>query len=402
MDLHYNGRKTFLRLFDDQIVFPTETETSAALKRLMLAKLPMIAFAQGESERSIDKLGDRHFKYLTNQITFRNSLINQGFDVEKVFLKDQDIPAAITALVIADPKVAFDSASMRKIRQYIADGGNLLIAGEPGKQDIVNPLLQSLGVQLMDGMMVERNRDFSPELVQPYLTTAAADFTKKLHEDFEDSLVIAMHGAAGLSYTTGGPFTITPLAMTSGKKSWNKKIKPDENMIELAEDQVEGRGFGSSFMIVGDGPVADDAPKAAKLKKAAPVVPKAPDPDPDILSFDPTKGDQQGPLPAVLGLSRTINGRQQKIVVAGDADFLSNAELARFNIKTCNFDFSTAIFSWFANGEFPIDSSRPPSKDKHIDLTDSGLTFLKILLMGILPGLLLVLGSILLIRRKRK
>jgi ABC-2 type transport system permease protein len=401
MDLHYNGRKTFLRLFDDQIVFPTETETSAALKRLMQAKLPMIAFAQGESERSIDKLGDRHFKYLTNQITFRNSLINQGFDVEKVFLKDQDIPKDITALVIADPKIAFDSASMRKIQQYIADGGNLLIAGEPGKQEIVNPLLQSLGVQLMDGMMVERNRDFSPELVQPYLTAAAADFTKKLHEDFEDSLVIAMHGAAGLSYTAGGPFTITPLAMTSGKKSWNKKIKPDESMIELAEDQVEGRGFGSSFMIVGDGPVAEDAPKA-KIKKVAPVVPKTPEPDPDILNFDPTKGDQQGPLPAVLGLSRTINGRQQKIVVAGDADFLSNAELARFNIKTCNFDFSTAIFSWFANGEFPIDSSRPPAKDTHLDLTDSGLTFLKVLLMGILPGLLLVLGSILLIRRKRK
>jgi ABC-2 type transport system permease protein len=131
-------------------------------------------------------------------------------------------------------------------------------------------------------------------------------------------------------------------------------------------------------------------------------LPKAPDPDPDILNFDPIKGDQQGPLPAVLGLSRTINGRQQKIVVAGDADFLSNAELARFNLQTCNFDFSTAIFSWFANGEFPIDSSRPPAKDKHLDLTDSGLTFLKLLLMGILPGLLLILGSILLIRRKRK
>ena len=398
MDLHYNGRKTFLRLFDDRMIFPSETETSAALKRLMQAKMPMIAFAQGESERSIDKLGDRHFKYLANQITFRYSLINQGFDVEKIFLKDQDIPAGITALVIADPKIAFDSVSLRKIQQYIADGGNLLIAGEPGKQDILNPLLKPLGVQLMDGMLVERNRDFSPELVQPYLTAAAAGFTKTLQDDFKDSLVIAMHGAAGLSYTAGGPFTVTPLAMTSGTKSWNKKIKPDENMIELAEDQVESRGFGSSVMIVGDGPAPEDAPKT-KAKKVAPV---APDPDPDILSFDAGKGDERGPLPAVLGLSRSINGRQQKIVVSGDADFLSNAERARFNIKTCNFDFSTGIFSWFANGEFPIDSSRPPSEDTRLNLTDSGLTLLKVLLMGVLPGLLLILGSILLIRRKRK
>jgi ABC-2 type transport system permease protein len=366
----------------------------------MQARMPMIAFVQSESERSIEKKGDRHFKYLTNEITFRNSLINQGFDVEKVSLKDEDIPKGITALVIADPKVPFDSVSRRKIEQYIADGGNLLIAGEPGKQDIVNPLLQPLGVQLMDGMMVERNRDFSPELVQPYLTADAAGFTKKLHDDFEDSLVIAMHGAAGLSYTPGGPFTITPLAMTSGKKSWNKKIKPDENMIELAEDEETPKAFSSGVMIVGDGPIVTDDGGKKKVKLA----PKAPDPDPDpdILSFDAGKGDQPGPLPAVVGLSRNINGRQQRIVVAGDADFLSNAELGRFNLKTCNFDFSTAIFGWFANGEFPIDTSRPPAEDKRLTITDSGLAFLKVMLMGILPGLLLVLGSILLIRRKRK
>lgn len=398
MHLEYGGRKTFLRLFDDNMVFPSETETAAALKRLMQAKLPMIAFAQGESERSIEKLGDRHFKYLTNEITFRNSLINQGFDVEKVFLKEEEIPKGITALVIADPKVAFDSVAMRKIERYIADGGNLLIAGEPGKQNIVNPLLQMLGVQLMDGMIVEKNRDFSPELVQPYLTAEAAGFTRKLHADFEDSLVIAMHGAAGLSYTPGGPFTVMPLAMTSGKLSWNKKIKPDENMIELAEDEETPRAFSSGVMIVGDGP----APDVASLKKKAPVPAPKPEPDPDILSFDAGKGDQQGPLPVVVGLTRTIHGRQQKIVVSGDADFLSNAELARFNIKTCNFDFSTAVFSWFANGEFPIDTSRPPAKDKRLAITDAGLSFLKVLLLGILPGLLLVLGSILLVRRKRK
>lgn len=398
MDLHYNGRKTFLRLFDDQMVFPSETETSAALKRLMQAKMPMIAFAQGESERSIDKMGDRHFKYLTNEVPFRNSLINQGFDVEKIFLKDQDIPEDITALVIADPKIAFDSVSRRKIEHYIADGGNLLIAGEPGKQDIVNPLLQPLGVQLMEGMMVERNKDFSPELVQPYLTTAAAGLTKKLQSDFEDSLVIAMHGAAGLSYTAGGPFTITPLAMTSARSSWNKKIKPSESMIELAEDEETPPDYGSGILITGV--ESDDGSKHKKAKPA----PGTPDPgvDPDILSFNASQGDRPGPLPAVVGLTRNIHGRQQRIVVAGDADFLSNAELGRFNLKTCNFDFSTGLFSWLDNGDFPIDTSRPPAKDKRLNITDSGLASLKVLLLGILPGLLLILGSIVLIRRKRK
>ena len=70
--------------------------------------------------------------------------------------------------------------------------------------------------------------------------------------------------------------------------------------------------------------------------------------------------------------------------------------------RTANFDFSTALFSWFSNGEFPIDTSRPLSKDKQITITSGGMVALKWLLLGILPGLLLIAGTILLIRRKRK
>jgi ABC-2 type transport system permease protein len=103
-----------------------------------------------------------------------------------------------------------------------------------------------------------------------------------------------------------------------------------------------------------------------------------------------------------LALTRNVNGRQQRIVVAGDADFLSNAELGRYNPRTANFNFSTALFSWFSDGEFPIDTSRPGSKDKQLNINGSGMTFLKWLLLGVLPGILLIAGAILLIRRKRK
>ena len=396
MQLKYKGRTTFLRLFDDQQVFPSETETAAALKRLMQAKMPKIAFVQGEMERSIDKAGDRHYKLLTNEITFRYSLVNQGFDVETVSLKDQDIPGDITALVIADPKVPFDTVSLAKLRTYIAAGGNLLIAGEPGKQAVLNPLLQPLGVQLMDGMVVERNKDFSPELVQPFLTPTANGFARKLQDDADDSLPLSMKGVAAISYGNDGPFTVSPLAMTVAKTSWNKKVRPDEDLLESAEgsdEQTTPSGNGTFMVFAGSAP-SPDMFSSGKQKKAPPVI--------GSLVYSPEEGDQPGPLPVVVGLTRTINGKQQRIVVSGDADFLSNAELGRQNIKTVNFDFSTALFSWFDNGEFPVDSYRPPSKDTRLTLTDGGFSFLKVLLLGILPGLLVVIGAVLLIRRKRK
>ena len=380
MQLKYKDKTTFLRLFNDQGVFPSETETSAAIKRLMQAHMPKIAFVQGESERSIDKGGDRQYKMLTNEITFRYSLINQGFDVETVMLKDQEIPADIAALVIADPKIPFDSSSLRKIREYIAAGGNLLLAGEPGKQAVLNPILQLLGVQLMEGMLVQQSKDFSPELVQPFLTPAAAGLTKMLHKDADDSLVVTMRGAAALSYSMDGPFTVIPLLMTDGKSCWNKKVKPNEEEIESDENT------GGTVMMSAGGAMA--MPMQGGKSRA--------------IAYSPADGDQKGPLPAVIGLTRTVNGRQQRIVVAGDADFLSNVELSRSNPMTANFSFSTALFSWFSYGEFPIDTSRPGSKDTRLNLTNAGMTSLRVLLLGILPGILLIAGIILLIRRKRK
>jgi ABC-2 type transport system permease protein len=400
MQLTYKGRSTFLRLFDDQIVFPTETETDAALKRLLQAHLPKIAFLQGEAERSIDRLGDRQYKMVTNQITFRNSLVNQGFDVETVSLKDSDVPSDIAALVIADPKMAFDTAVVDRIQRYLAAGGNLLLAGEPGKQSLLNPLLQPLGVQFMDGMLIQQSKDFSPALIQLFPTTAADSFTKKLQQDKDDSLPVTMLGAAALTYSNHGPFTVTPLLTTDGKDCWNKKVKPTEEEIESTEDDNEGQSSGSSGGVVrsagvsgrGGGGAGRDGSGGRKMEKAA--FPR--------LAYSSADGDQAGPLTAAIGLTRTINGKQQRIVVTGDADFLSNAELGRYTPRTANFDFSTALFSWFSNGEFPIDTSRPPSNDKRITISAGGMVALKWLLLGILPGLLLIAGTILLIRRKRK
>src|SRR5258708_7613116 len=158
MQLKYKDRSTFLRVFNDMEFWPGETEVDAAFKR-MTVKLPKIAFLDGGFERSIYKAGDREYKTLTNQKSFRYALINQGFDVDTVNAEDRDIPTDIAALVIGDPKTNFSLQALATIQQYMDGCGNLLIPGEPGKQSILHPWLKGLGVQLMDGAIVQRSRD---------------------------------------------------------------------------------------------------------------------------------------------------------------------------------------------------------------------------------------------------
>ncbi len=351
MQLKYQGKTTFLRLYDDMQVFPGETETAAALKRLT-TKLPKIGFLEGQLERSIDKTGDRDYKQLTNQTHFRYALVNQGFDVANISLKDGDSIPDVAALVIADPKTDFDTITLARLRQYITRGGNLLIAGEPGKQSVLNPLLRPLGVSIMDGILVQKSKDNAPDLVLPSLTETAAALSPTLRMAFEDSIRVSMPGVAGLSYDNTGGFEVRPLLMTDGKLTWIKKGK-------LTVDSAD-------------------------------------------VVFDPAGGDEKAVVPTALALTRKINGKEQRIVVTGDGDFMSNTELRRWNVKTANFYFNTALFGWFSYGQFPIDAARPKPTDTHLNITLSGVTRLKYLFLAILPGLLLIAGAVFLIRRKRK
>lgn len=352
MQLKYKGRTTFLRVFDDNREWPSETEVSAALKRLLQTKMPKIIFLTGHLERNINKLGDREYKVLTNLTTFRSSLLNQGFDVDTLSLDTQQIPTDISALVLADPKVALTAADMAKLQQYVNSGGNLLVAGEPGKQDILNPFLRQLGVQLRDGILVQTSKDLQPELITPYLTATAASFYPALVHAHHDSAMVSMPRATALAYADTGAFTIQPLLTTNSQLCWLKK--------------------GSL--------VTDSA---------------------DVV-FSPEQGDERKTFATAVSLTRKINNKEQRIVVTGDADFMGNAELQRFNMRAANFVFNTALFSWLSYGEFPIDSTRPKPEDTAVLLNKGQVKFLRIIYVWVLPGLLLAFGAILLIRRKRK
>jgi ABC-2 type transport system permease protein len=348
MQLRYKNKATFLRLYDDTEVFPGEAEIGAAMKRLMV-KLPKIVFVQGEFERSKDKPGDKDYGVAVNMKTFRNALVNQGFDTDTLSLQRSEVPRDIAALVIADPRTDFSQVASTRLERYINAGGNLLIAGEPGKQEVLNPLLHRFGVHLLDGMLIQKSKNNPAYLTAPLLTAQSARFSKALNQAFKDSIGVAMPGAAALSYHAGGNYVVQPLLVTDAKNTWRKKGRP----------------------------VLDSAD----------------------ITFSAANGDEQKPFATALALTRQV-GRKQQRIITGDADFLSGTEFKRWGYA--NRDLVAPLFGWFTNGQFPIDTSRPDSRDNHVSLTYQQFAVLKMILMGVIPGVLILIATIFLIRRKRK
>ncbi len=346
--LQAGDRKTFLRIYNDTKHLPNEEEITAAIKRLVVTPVK-IGFLSGNNERTMYKAGDQDYKISTIQQDFRYSLINQGFDVVTV-APGAKIPDDIDILVIADPKWRLDPVTMTAVQAYIAKGGNGMIAGEPGKQEVVNPLLLPFGVHMAEGRLIRQSKDFAPDFILTQLGAKAGKVSDLFPELAAIESVISMPGAGTLGYSDSAGFDITPVLVANPRNTW-----------------------------IRTGPI---------------------DPDSSEIRYDPAAGDIKTSAPTLLSLTRQQAGKEQRFIVAADADFFSNSEATRREPYTLNFRFSLQLFSWLSNGEFPIDTRTKETEDIKLNIDKKGVVVFKIFLLGILPLLLLTAGAILLIKRR--
>ncbi|PXZ43978.1 ABC transporter [Sanguibacteroides justesenii] len=335
-----NGRKTFLRVYDDGYVFPNEAEISTAMKRLV-TDVPVVAFVVGHGERDIRKAGDRDYYTFAQSPTFRHSLINKGFDTEVLDLsKVGEVSPEVDVLVIPDPYTAFSSDDIDKLNRYIDRGGNLVIAGEPAKQSIMNPITRMLGVEFIPGELVQPTGVYNDNLLICRFNEEGVNVMTS-YKNLLNRYGIVMPGASALSFDTTRGFRVAPVLTTSGEGSWN---------------ELEGG---------------------------------------DKAVFNPRVGEVQGAYPTMLALTRQVGDREQRIVVLGDADCISNSELLmnRIGVQTSNFSLITGMFRWLSYGEFPLSITRPAFKDTVLELTREGMPLTSLLLTWIFPALF-VLGGV--------
>ncbi|MCR9012481.1 Gldg family protein [Gabonibacter chumensis] len=345
-----NGQKTFLRVYDDNQVFPGETEISAAFKRLVM-KLPKVGFLTGHGERNTEREGDRDYSMFTRDKPFRHSLINQGFDFENISL-DKEIPSDINILVIAEMRQPMTNTEKVNLDKYIARGGNLLIAGEPKRQEVMNPVIGLFGVRFMPGILVRPTKNFQADLIMARPTEEAAEFSYIYGNMKRREFVVTMPSATGLDYVTDKGFDVTPLFESDTLDCWNEL--QTTNFVD------------------------------------------------DTARFDPSAGEIRKTFVTGLALSRKVGEKEQRIIVLGDADCVSNGEFSRRrkDIRASNYSIIQGAFFWLSNEEVPIDVRRPTPPDDKIYIGQQGMYISKILFMGVFPALLLCLALFIWIRRR--
>lgn len=347
-----NGQKSILRLYDDNEKHPSETEISAALKRFVVAS-PKVAFITGHEMRNIEQTGDRDYNQFAKNKYFRHSLINQGFDIVTLSLEEQDIPENIDIIVLADMKTPFSEIESERLNKYIARGGNLFILGDARRQDIMGPIVEQFGVTFMPGTLVEMKENDSPSLIVGNITPEAAQRFKAYARPYEFGYKVTMPDAVGLAFDSSKGFNACPI-ITTDSLSWNELQTTD-------------------FL--------DDVPQ-----------------------YNPETGEQQGVIPTILALDRKVGDKEQRIVVAGDADCVSNGEMSRSRngYYSTNFTVITGTFRWLSYDEYPLDTERPRPTDDAVYVGREARKLVRYAWYTLLPVVFAAIGITNLVRRKRR
>ena len=124
----------------------------------------------------------------------------------------------------------------------------------------------------------------------------------------------------------------------------------------------------------------------------------------DTARINPAIGEVEQANTTMMYLNREVNNREQRIIVLGDADCIGNGELSRQRngISSANFSVITESFRLLSFGEFPVDTSRKGSSDNKININEEWGLWIKILFMGLLPGILTFLSLALWWKRRKK
>ncbi len=340
--IYYNNRM-------EHITSLSEHAISNALLRLNRRDNQQLVFLTGHGERDLYENNNRAYSELYQQLK------QMGFNLQSINLLQKPLPENTKILVIAAPAYAYLSGAIDQIESYIANGGNLLWLVDPGNTHGLDSLATSLGLQLLDGVIVDNNTTLRRTLnVQHAAIIPVSDY-------FPHLITNTMRFHTLFPFARG----ISPLQNAGINNNW--------------QIEVLFNSFKKSWS------------EASKLTEE--------------VTFDPSTGDIAGPLTIAVALHRPIDHatnklptqtKNQRIVIVGDSDFLSNTHLG----AGANLNMGLNIFNWLIGDDDLISVEVKPSADTKLILNDTELMIIAFGFFLIIPLLLLTTGFIIWYKRK--
>ncbi len=340
-----------IRVIQMEEMYSADTETGA-LTYLLEERVAssLLGFMEDRDEKIYFVTGHGE----STDDTFRSLFSNNGYTVEDIQLYGgMTFDPEATLMVIVAPVRDYSTAEVSAVEAFLTNnfeyGKNLMYFSGSASVSLPNieSLLYDWGIELNQDMVIESDssRYISlPTIFQPFV--ADNDLTKNLTAN---NVPIVLSAARSLNarFEANGNLTVAPILLTT-ESSYAKSTKNS-----------------------------------------------------NINTYDMEDGDTPGPLNvALISQNLKVYNNQNvysNVFVSGSSDMLISDYMAYAN----NGDFLMSVYDMMMQrkGETVLDAVKYTSSQSLI-LTDAQQTTINIVVMGVIPGIVLLLGIIVFIRRR--
>ncbi|WP_295390365.1 GldG family protein [uncultured Thiodictyon sp.] len=307
-----------------------ERALSAAIARLVTTRAPWVAVMEGHGERRIDGDGPRDLG------RFGQELKDSGFLLRNLDLTSvTDVPTNTQLALISNPEIELFPREADRLAQYLDRGGNLVWLLDPGPMNGLEPLADLLGIGLLPGTVVDpKAAAFESESDTPAVAVISEFPDDPLGAGLKAPALLP--GAVAFATGTAPGWTLTGF-LSTGADSWNET------------GRIEG-----------------------------------------TISRDEVVGEQAGPLPVVLALTRPLGteGQVQRVLLVGDGDFLSNAQINAYGNRA----LGLKLLRWVSGEESLLALPPNPGPAAGLVLNRTRRLLLGLGSLVLLPGLFLTAG----------
>lgn len=337
--VEYRGRGEKLRQLGEQAL-------TQALQRLSRQQTTVVRFLAGHGERK--PLGAANY----DLGTFVRELEKIGIRPYSLDLAvEMRVPAATAALVIAGPQTPLPPGEVAAILEYVKQGGALLWLLEPGDPSGLQPLAAALGATLLPGTVVDANTS-----------------------------VLGIKNPAFIPIADYGPHPITESLRSPAllPQAVALEVQPPAGWKTVVLLESQSRSW------IETGPLDG------------------------TLRFNPDSAERAGPLTVGVALYRPRPGlpatadplavNEQRIVIMGDGDFLSNTYLG----NGANLELGLNIIHWLTLDDTPILIAPKAAPDPNLNLSENALALIAAMFLIGLPGALLASGWLIWLYRQRR
>ncbi len=308
-----------------------------ALMRLSRSSSAVIYWLDGHGERKLDGVANHDLGEFGRQLQLK------GYKLSGLNLSiAQDVPRNTAALIVASPQADLQEAEAATLRRYVEAGGNLLWLIDPEPLRGLDPIAEYLGLVLTPGTVVD-----------PALKPRSGPPTLAVASNYGRHPVT---GAFRLNTLFPGSRQID----TAEREGW--RMTP---LIEVAQ-----RGWVETGKL-------DEKPV-----------------------FDKDR-DLPGPVNIATAFERTASGaagdRQQRVIVVGNGNFLSNAFLGNGG----NLQLGVAMLGWLSGDDKFIAIPPRPAADVQLNIDQTMLYLIAFTFLLVLPLTFAVTGVIVWWRRRK-